>query len=234
MKILGLIPARGGSKGVHGKNIKILGGKPLLQYTSDVAKASKYLSKVVLSCDDEKIMEVAMALGIEVPFKRPVELAQDDTPTLDVVLHTLNWYRKQDIHFDAVCLLQITAPFRTVAFLDKAIEQFVENGTDSLISVLEVPSEYNPHWVFQADENDRLRISTGEKNIISRRQDLPKAFHRDGSIYITKTKVLQEQLSLYGESISYIESLKEFYVNIDTQLDWDKADELAKTFIQRH
>ena len=131
-------------------------------------------------------------------------------------------------------MLQITAPFRTVAFLDKAIEQFVENGTDSLISVLEVPSEYNPHWVFQADENDRLRISTGEKNIISRRQDLPKAYHRDGSIYITKTKVLQEKLSLYGESISYIESLKEFYVNIDTQLDWDKADELAKTFIQRH
>lgn len=230
MRILGVIPARGGSRGVPGKNIKLLGDKPLLQYTSDVAKTSKFLSKVVLSSDDDKIIRVASDLGIDTPFKRPSYLAEDTSPTLPVIIHALDFYASQGLFFDAVCLLQVTTPFRTVQFLDSAIEKFIKKGTDSLISVLEVPHEYNPHWVFEADENNILHISTGEHDIITRRQDLPKAFHRDGSIYITKTEVLQRESSLYGKSISYIESPKEWYVNIDTLTDWEKAKHLAKHF----
>ena len=226
MKILGLIPARGGSKGVPGKNIKSLGGKPLLAYTSEVALQSKYISTLVLSSDDEKIMQVAENLGIEVPFKRPADLAADKSPTLPVILHTLEFYKSKGVFFDAVCLLQATSPFRTVEFLDNAIQKFIENKTDSLVSVMEVPHEFNPHWTFVADENNQLKIATGESEIISRRQDLPKAFHRDGSIYITKTAVLLNQESLYGKSISYIESPKELYVNIDTMEDWSKAEDL--------
>ncbi|WP_027126479.1 cytidylyltransferase domain-containing protein [Gelidibacter mesophilus] len=230
MNILGLIPARGGSKGVPGKNIKLLGDKPLLQYTTDIAKASKRLSKVVVSSDDDHIIGVAKALGVEAPFKRPAHLAEDTTPTLQVILHTLDFYASRNEFFDAVCLLQVTAPFRTVAFMDRAIEQFIEKRTDSLISVLEVPHEFNPHWLFEADENQILHIATGEKEIITRRQELPKAFYRDGSIYITKTEVLQHQASLYGESTAYIQASKEFYVNIDTQADWERAEQMAEIF----
>ncbi|QDO94179.1 acylneuraminate cytidylyltransferase family protein [Formosa sediminum] len=230
MKILGIIPARGGSKGVPGKNIKLLAGKPLLQYTSDVAKASKYLSKIVLSSDDDKIIELGKIMGLDVPFKRPNNLAQDKSPTLPVIIHALDFYANQGEFFDAVCLLQITSPFRTIEFLETAIETFLKNDTDSLVSVIEVPHEYNPHWVFEADDKGILYISTGESEIISRRQDLPRAFHRDGSVYLTKTEVLKHQNSLYGKSISYIESSKKTYVNIDTLEDWNKAEQLVGVF----
>jgi len=228
MKILGLIPARGGSKGVPKKNIKLLAGKPLLQYTSEIGLQSKYLSKVVLSTDTDEIIEVGKKLNLEVPFKRPSNLAADASPTLPVIMHALDYYAALGEEFDAVCLLQVTSPFRTLEFLDEAIETFIEQQTDSLISVQEVPHEYNPHWTFEVNPSGNLHISTGEEKIISRRQELPKAYHRDGSIYITKTSVLREQHSLFGKSIAYIESSKEMYVNIDTMTDWKKAELMIK------
>ena len=230
MRILGLIPARGGSKGVPNKNVKLLAGKPLLQYTSDIALKSNLLSKVILSSDSDSIIKTALSLGIEVPFKRPENLAEDKSPTLPVILHALDYLEKQGSFFDAVCLLQVTSHFREVAFLNEAIETFTKSKSDSLISVLEVPHEYNPHWTFESKDKNHLLIATGEKEIISRRQDLPKAYHRDGSIYITKVSVLKEQNSLFGQSISYIESPKEFYVNIDTMKDWEKAELMVKKY----
>lgn len=228
MRILALIPARGGSKGVPGKNIKDLGGKPLLAYTSEVALQCSYLTTVILSSDDAAIIAVAEGLGITVPFVRPAVLAQDDTPSIDVIIHALEWYGKQKIFFDAVCLLQVTSPFRTVAFLDMAIEKFIASGCDSLVSVLQVPHEYNPHWTFKMNADGNLKIATGETEIIPRRQELPTAYHRDGSIYITKTEVLLKQNSLYGKSIAFIESDPDFYVNIDTIQDWEKAEEMIQ------
>lgn len=227
MKILGLIPARGGSKGVPKKNIKLLAGKPLLQYTSEVALNAKYLDKVVLSSDTEEIIKVGKELGLEIPFKRPSLLATDHAPTLPVILHTLEYYESKGYHFDAVCLLQATSPFRTVEFLNEALLKFINNDSDSLISVQRVPHEYNPHWVFEANESGTLKIATGDEQIISRRQELPDSFHRDGSIYITKVEVLKDQNSLFGKSISYIESSKEWYVNIDTMDDWMQAEKLV-------
>ncbi|WP_159947782.1 acylneuraminate cytidylyltransferase family protein [Polaribacter septentrionalilitoris] len=228
MRILGIIPARGGSKGVPRKNIKILGNKTLLQYTSDVALETSFIDTLVLSSDDDEIIEVAKGLGIEVPFKRPKNLAIDSSPTLPVIQHTLEYYKSIGQEFDAVCLLQVTSPFRTISFLNNAIQKFINSCTDSLVSVQEVPHEYNPHWVFEETSNGNLKIATGEKKIISRRQELPKAYHRDGSVYLTKTKVVLEQNSLYGNSITYIESPKEWYVNIDTMEDWRKAEEKLK------
>lgn len=228
MRILGIIPARGGSKGVSGKNIKLLNGKPLLQYTSEIALESQYLTTVILSSDDTQIITVAKSLGIQVPFLRPEELAQDTTPTIDVISHALQWYENQAVFFDAVCLLQVTTPFRTVEFLNKAIEKFIASGCDSLISVQKVPHEYNPHWTFEVNTEGNLKIATGEEKIISRRQELPEAYHRDGSIYIMKTEVLVQQDSLYGKSISFIESPPGFYVNIDTLADWEKAEHMIK------
>lgn len=226
MKILAIIPARGGSKGVPGKNIKLLNGKPLLAYTFEIALQSKYLSEVIVSSEDKQIIETAKNLGIKVPYIRPMELAQDNTPTINVIIHALQWYESQNIFFDAVCLLQATSPFRTVEFLDKAIEKFIEKNSDSLVSVQKVPQEYNPHWTFEVNSVGNLKIATGEAEIINRRQELPIAYHRDGSIYITKTEVVLKNHSLYGKSTAFIESDSEFYVNIDTIQDWEKAEEM--------
>lgn len=229
MKILAIIPVRGGSKGIPGKNIKLLNGKPLLAYTSEMALQSKYLAEVIVSTEDEQIKVVANNLGIKVPFMRPIELAEDNTRTIDVIIHALQWYQDQNVFFDAVCLLQVTSPFRTLEFLDKAIEKFIEKESDSLVSVQRVPHEYNPHWAFELNEEGNLKIATGETEIISRRQELPIAYHRDGSFYITKTKVLLEEYSLYGKSTAFIESDPKFYINIDTMDDWKKAEEMIQT-----
>ncbi|RVT75893.1 acylneuraminate cytidylyltransferase family protein [Flavobacterium sufflavum] len=228
MNILAIIPARGGSKGIPGKNIKLLNGKPLLAYTSEIALQSKHLTEVIISTEDEQIIEVAKSMGIKVPFVRPMALAQDNTPTIDVIIHALKWYENQNIFFDAVCLLQVTSPFRTLELLDKAIEKFIEKNADSLVSVQKVPHEYNPHWTFEVNEGGNLKIATGETEIISRRQELPTTYHRDGSIYITKTKVLLKEHSLYGKSTAFIESEPDFYVNIDTLQDWEKAEEMIQ------
>lgn len=228
MKILAIIPVRGGSKGVSGKNIKLLNGKPLLAYTAEIALQSKLLKEVIVSTEDEQIRDVAKSLGLQVPFIRPMELAQDHIPTIEVIIHALQWYKKQNIFFDAVCLLQATSPFRTIDFLDKAIDKFMESDCDSLVSVQRVPHEFNPHWTFEVNADGNLKIATGEAKIIPRRQELPIAYHRDGSVYITKTGVLLNQNSLYGKSIAYIESESEFYVNIDTMQDWNNAEEMIK------
>lgn len=205
----------------------MLNGKPLLQYTVEAVKQSKKLDHCILSTEDTAIIEVAKSIGLDVPFIRPSQLAQDKSPTLPVLQHALEFYKAQGIVYDAVCLLQVTNPFRTSEFIDEAINTFIENRTDSLISVLEVPHEFNPHWTFE-EEKGKLKIATGEKEIITRRQDLPKAFYRDGSIYITKAEVLLQKNSLYGESISYIQANPERHVNIDTMQDWERAEELSK------
>ena len=228
MTILGLIPARGGSKGIPGKNIKLLGSKPLLAYAFESARESKSLSKVILSSDDEEIIKAAQKLGLEVPFLRPEELGRDDTSSLAVIRHALEFMEKSGEHFDAVCLLQPTTPFRCSGLIDEAIEEFQTGEYDSLISVREVPAEFNPHWVFE-EENGGLKISTGEKEIITRRQDLPKAYHRDGAIYLTRTEIILEQNSLYGEKIGFIDTTGDPYVNIDTMEDWGKAQLLVES-----
>lgn len=225
MRILAIIPARGGSKGVPKKNIKLLGKKPLIEYTIDDAKKTKLLSQIIVSTDDEEIVTAAEIAGCKPPFMRPKELAKDDSTSLEVVQHAITFFESKNIFFDAVCLLQPTTPFREIGFIDKAIEQFTSSNADCLISVLPIPQEYNPHWAFEENENGILKIVTGEDSIIPRRQELPKAYHRDGSIYITKTEVIKKG-SLYGKSIAYIESNPQYYVNIDTMKDWEMAENL--------
>lgn len=227
MKILGIIPARGGSKGVPGKNSKRLGGKPLIEYTIEKAQSSLLLSEVIVSTDSHEIAEIAVHKGVKVPFLRPAELATDTASSLSVLQHAVLSLEALGFYYDAVCLLQPTTPFRGKDFIDKAIQEFQLKNTDALVSVLPVPHEYNPHWVFEPDTQGYLKIATGEEFLIQRRQDLPKAYHRDGSIYLTKTSVIKSG-SIYGNSISYIESNPEFYVNIDTFQDWDVAEAKLK------
>lgn len=210
-----------------GKNTKPLNRKPLIQYTIEKALQCSLLHTTLVSTDTNFIASLAMNLGAAAPFIRPPELALDHTPTLPVVQHALTWYANKGTQFDAVCLLQPTSPFRPNGFIDQAIQHFAETGADSLVSVLPVPHEFNPHWVFEPDEQGRLKIATGESTLITRRQDLPPAYFRDGAVYITKTSVIMEQNSLFGRYIAYIESNPALYVNIDTPEDWERAEKMA-------
>lgn len=222
MRILGIITARGGSKGVPGKNTKLLGDLPLLAYTAHAALASKTLNRVILSTDCPSIAAVAQKYDIEVPFLRPEVLATDSASSIDVVNHALSYLENQGDFYDAVCLLQPTSPFRPKGFIDLAIQKFIQDEADALVSVLPVPHEFNPHWVFESNQEGYLNLATGEDTIIKRRQDLPMAYFRDGSIYITKTTIVKSG-SFYGTKLSYLESNPDFYVNIDTPEDWEKA-----------
>lgn len=227
MKILALIPARSGSKGVLDKNIKTLGSKPLIAYSIQAALGCSRISRTLVSTDSEIYAGIAKNFGADVPFIRPAYLAEDNSASIDVVIHALRFLADKGDHYDALCLLQPTAPFRPANLIDRCIDRFVKEDADALISVLPVPHEYNPHWVFEPDSNGTLHIATGEKHIIKRRQELPPAFIRDGSVYLTKTDILLQQKSFFGEKLSYVINDAAWSVNIDTEKDWNKAEALA-------
>lgn len=236
MKVLGIIPARGGSKGVPGKNIKMLGDKPLLAYTAEASLASKRLARTILSTDDYRIADVGRSLGLEVPFMRPAELATDTAASFQTVLHAVSELEMRGETFEAVCLLQPTNPFRRSADIDACIEILERTGSDSVVSVLPIPDAYNPMWAFWKNEDGSLSLSSGEDEPVARRQDLPTAFHRDGSVYVTRTSVLFKYGNLYGRSIQSYEMNRRFSVNIDTQHDFEQAeakivDRSGETFI---
>ncbi|MAT90637.1 MAG: acylneuraminate cytidylyltransferase [Flavobacteriaceae bacterium] len=228
MRILGLIPARAGSKGIPNKNKKLLAGKPLLQYTVEAALAATGLTDVVFSSEDESLRKLAKNFGAQVLFERPDALATDTARSIDVVIHALEALTALGKSYDAVCLLQVTTPFRTAQQIDEAIASFTATKADSLISVIEVPHHYNPHWVFEATQDNCLVLATGDEKIITRRQELPKAYVRDGAIYLTDTKVLKEKHSFFGDMLGYVTSDVEAHVNIDTEADWQRAEALMK------
>jgi CMP-N-acetylneuraminic acid synthetase len=131
--------------------------------------------------------------------------------------------------YEAVMLLQPTTPFRTYKDINECINKFNNSDSDSLISVREVPHEFNPHWVFEEKSIGFLSIATGEKEIIKRRQDLPRAYYRDGAIYMVNSMVLKEKKTLYGETISYWINKSQEFVNIDTMEDWVKAERIISS-----
>jgi CMP-N-acetylneuraminic acid synthetase len=225
MRVLGLVPARGGSKGIPNKNIRLLCGKPLLAYTAESALRATLLERVILSTDSQEIADVGRACGLEVPFLRPAELAQDDTPTLAVVQHAIKWIEEQGQSYDAICLLQPTNPLRTSSHIDACVSLLAESEADSVISVLPVPSHYNPHWVYFKEAEGYLRLSTGEDQPIARRQDLPLAYHRSGSVYVTKWIVARD-LNLYGANVMGCLLANSPHINIDTENEWGIAEDL--------
>lgn len=224
MKVLGLIPARGGSKGVPRKNIRLLSGKPLLAYTAEAALQARSLTRVILSTEDQEIAEIGKQWGLDVPFMRPEYLAEDTTPTLPVVQHALMSLAENGESFDAVCLLQPTNPLRREQDIDACIELLANSGASSAVSMRPVPHEYNPRWVYWKSADGKLSLSAGEGDPITRRQDLPSAFYRDGSIYVSRSETVLNG-SLYGPDIVGYEMPPEFSANIDTEADWQAIEE---------
>lgn len=224
-RVLGLIPARGGSKGVPGKNIRPLGGRPLIEWSIATALASRGLSAVVVSTDDPGIRAVADAAGAEVPFVRSAELASDTAPTLPVIVDALDQLSASHGDFDAVCLLQPTSPLRTSELIDRGIDRLFDGAADSVVSVLPIPFEHHPDWALVPGEDGFVTWATGRAEPPPRRQALAPAFHREGSLYVTRTEVLREG-SLFGTRILTVE-VDGPTVNIDTPEDWALAEQLA-------
>lgn len=213
------------------KNARLLGGKPLIVYSIEAALSSQQLAAVVVSTDDTEIADIARQAGAEVPFMRPAELATDNAPTLGVVQHTLTTLAEQGRHFDAVCLLQPTVPFRSAADIDAAVAKFAASDADSVVSMREVPHQFNPHWTFEEnDASGTLRIATGDAALITRRQNLPAAWYRDGAIYCTTSTVVLHQNSLYGKRMIGYQCQQSPNINIDTEADWLAAE----NWLQQH
>lgn len=227
MRILGIIPARGGSKGVPKKNIKKLGEKPLIEYTINSCKVSKLLTNYIVSTDCDQTISLCNNLNVDVPFKRPKALALDSTPSIEVVKHAVEFFEKREIKYDAICLLQPTTPFREINFIDNAINKFIHNNSDSLVSVIKVPKKYNPNWVLHKTE-DKLKFFDEEK-LLTRRQNLEDTFIRDGSIYLTKVNLIKKG-TFYSKSIDFVVNQSEVFINIDEKADWLSAEKLLSKY----
>lgn len=227
MEILALIPARGGSKGIPRKNVKLLQGKPLIAYSIEAALQANCFAEVMVSTEDESIAEVAQKYGAQIPFLRPAAYATDSASSIAVVQHVLEAYAEQNRFFDAVCLLQPTAPLRSVALIQAAVAKFKEVGCDTLLSVRSVPHEFHPDWVLFPTENG-AKIATGISEFPKQRQLLRPAFHRDGAIYLTKTAVLKSG-TFYGDTIELVATDGLPHVNLDTPADWELAEQLLKS-----
>ncbi len=220
MRVLGLIPARGGSKGVPRKNIKPLCGRPLLAYTAEAALAAQRLSRVILSTEDEEIAEIGRQCGLDVPFLRPAELAQDDSLTLPVVQHAIQFLEAEGDHFDAVCLLQPTNPLRQPEDIDGAIELLGSAGADSVISFVDVGEKHPARMKIISPEGRIIDPPFSETFEGQPRQSLPKFYLREGSIYLTRRDVLMLQNSFKGADCRAWIMPEERAANIDTPFDF--------------
>lgn len=218
MEILFLIPARGGSKGIPHKNIKLLNGKPLIHYSLDTAKAVNADNKeICVSTDDDKIIEVVKEWGHNILFKRPAELATDKSSSRDVILHALEYYRKfQNRNFDIVVLLQPTSPFRKVEDIQNMLDLY-HPDIDMLVSVKE--SEENPYYSLYEEDSIGNLIQSKEGNY-TRRQDCPQVYTMNGSVYIINVKaILTKDFSAFTKTRKYLMA-NEYSVDIDSPLDW--------------
>ncbi len=206
MVMVGLIPARGGSKGIPNKNIAQCAGKPLLTWTCEAARGSVLLDRVLLSTDSEAIAEVGRTCGVEVPFLRPPELASDASPSIGAMVHALDWLEAGGADVEALILLQPTSPLRTAAHIDEGIRRFRQGGAATLVSVVEVPHRFHPLALMEIRGGKLFPHGIdSERVVVTRRQDLSPLYARNGpAILIVRPCVLRAG-ELYGQpTLSFV------------------------------
>ncbi|MGE0758885.1 MAG: acylneuraminate cytidylyltransferase family protein [Pirellulaceae bacterium] len=226
MRILGIVPARGGSKGIPRKNIAPLGGRPLIAYTADAARASRTLTRTILSTDDSEIADVGRQLGLEVPFLRPVELARDDSLAVDVIRHAVGFLEKHDgWRADAFLLLQPTSPLRRASHIDDAVRLLQETGADSVVSVIRVPHHFNPTSVMRMDNGQLTSFLPGPA--VTRRQDKPVVYARNGpAVLLTRVTDPVAETPLYGRDCRPLVMHPCESLDIDNPADLEYAEYL--------
>ena len=221
-RVLGVILARGGSKGLPRKNVLDLAGKPLIAWTIEAGLASTYIDRLILSSDDEEIMRVAKAHGCDVPFQRPDNLAEDDTSSMDTLLHAL----RQVSGYEYVVLLQPTSPLRTADDIDACIEKMHESGAPACVSVTK--TDKPPQWMYTLQDDDRLAPVLPEKEQVTRRQDATPTYVLNGSIYLADTNWLVEHKSfMHDETAAYVMP-SDRSVDIDDEVDMRIAETILK------
>ncbi len=213
-KILAVIPARGGSKGVPRKNIKQAGGKPLIAWMIEAAKKSIYIDRLILSSDDDQIIGVAKKYGCEVPFVRPAELAGDNSTASDVILHAL----EQIAGYDYVMLLQPTSPLTATKDIDGCIKFCIESNAKSTVSVTE--PDKSPYWMFRMGDKNKLEPILGEKYLNRPRQGLPHVYLPTGAVYIAETDWFIQKRSFYSDLTSGYIIPNKRSLDIDSELDF--------------
>lgn len=223
-RILATISARGGSKGVPGKNIRDLGGLPLIGWTIREARRSAMIDRLVVSSDDEGILAVARAHGAETPFVRPAELARDDTPGVDPVLHAVQALLPE--LFDYVVLLQPTSPLRTVADIDGCIAACLDGGHPCVLTVTE--AEKSPYFMFTMADDGRMSPVIAQESYHTRRQDLPRVFAPNGAVYVADCKWLAAAGSYLTPETRGYEMPRERSQDIDDLLDFDICELLLR------
>lgn len=225
MNILVVIPARGGSKGIPHKNIKPLGGKPLIYYTIDTARMVVPDKDICVSTDDDEIIQVVEDYGLKVPFVRPAELATDTAGTYEVLLHALTFYEQQGRHYDVVLLLQNTSPFRRGEHVKEALKLYTSE-LDMVVSVKECLA--NPYYcVFEENQDGYLHICKGD-GMIFRRQDAPKVYEYNGAIYIINAdKLKTTHMHKMKKRVKYV--MDEIHsIDLDNMIDWKFAEMMIK------
>lgn len=229
MNILAIIPARGGSKGVPRKNIKKMNGLPLIAHTISTALEVKHLfHRIIVSTEDEEIAEISKNYGAEVPFLRPMEMATDKSPSIDLVKHAVLKIEEMDnITIDAVMLLQPTNPLRTKEDIINSI-QLLDEDSDSVISVVRVV-EHHPAYMKKINNNGHLDHYCIKEIEGTRRQDFtPYAYKRDGAIYFSKRASIIEDNTLWGNKMKAYVIPEERGIGIDSRLDWILVETLMK------
>jgi CMP-N-acetylneuraminic acid synthetase len=223
--VLGIIPARGGSKGVPGKNVRHLAGRPLVEYAARAARESGVIDRLILSTDSPEIAELARAAGIEVPFMRPSSLAQDDTPMLPVLMHALEELARQQWTPEIVVLLQPTSPLRRPHHIRDAVTLLRQTNADSVVSVVEVPRHLSPDYLMRI-EDGVLRPFLPDGVRVARRQDARPAYSRDGTVYAFRRTTPGRFGSIYGEDCRPLLLDAADSLSIDSPSDWEAAERI--------
>jgi CMP-N,N'-diacetyllegionaminic acid synthase len=225
VRLLAIVPARGGSKRLPRKNVLPLGGKPLIAWTIDAARESGCFVDVLVSTDDPDIAEAARAHGALVPWLRPAELATDTARSIDVVTHALDWYQRERGTVAGMMLLQPTSPFRSAATIRDAAVRFLELGADAPVVGVS-PAQNHPAWTFSV-EGSRMQPFCGWDSLKLRSQDLLPAYTLNGAIYVSTPARLRATRSFYAEDMhALVMTDHAESQDIDTAEDWERAEQL--------
>jgi CMP-N,N'-diacetyllegionaminic acid synthase len=223
MKVLGIIPARGGSRRVPRKNIRLLAGKPLIAYTIEAALHSTSIERLVVSTDDEEIAEVARKWGAEVPFLRPAELAKSDTPDQPVFLHVLEWLKNNDDYEPEIVVnLRPTTPFKTPQIIDRVVKKIRDTGADVVRTMTLVEGVHHPYWMYRLSEDGSAELISGDIKLSKyyQRQLLPPVYRINGVVDAMKTHIIYKENILDNQNMKGVIISEKESMDVDTEFDF--------------